>query len=149
MRSHFRRHAARGFTLAEVMTVVAIVAILAAMAWPSFADAIHRSHRTDGVTALEQLQLAQERWRTDHATYAAELQALAMRGSTPGGYYTIAIVDADDEGYVATATATSTQASDERCRTLRLALRAGSLSHASINGAGVVDTTSPNPCWHS
>jgi type IV pilus assembly protein PilE len=41
-----------GFTLIELMIVVAIVAILAAIAYPSYTQYIKRAHRADAKTAL-------------------------------------------------------------------------------------------------
>lgn len=41
-----------GFTLIELMIVVAIVAILAGVAYPSYSAYIQRAHRTDAKTAL-------------------------------------------------------------------------------------------------
>lgn len=43
---------ARGFTLIELMIVVAIVAILAAVAYPSYRDSISKSRRAEARAQL-------------------------------------------------------------------------------------------------
>lgn len=59
-----------GFTLIELMVVVAVVAILAAITLPSFADQMRKSRRAAAVSALQDAQLRLERWRVDHADYS-------------------------------------------------------------------------------
>lgn len=68
----------RGFTLIELMIVVAIVGILAAIAYPSYRDSVIRSNRADALTTLSTLSAAQERFytRSAPATYAADFRDL-------------------------------------------------------------------------
>jgi type IV pilus assembly protein PilE len=60
-----------GFSLIEVMIVVAIVAILAAIAYPSYVDSVRKAKRAEGRAALFQLMQQQERFYTQNAKYIA------------------------------------------------------------------------------
>lgn len=68
----------RGFTLIELMIVVAIVGILAAIAYPSYRDSVIKSQRSDALTTLQRLASVQERFYTRNApaTYAADFRTL-------------------------------------------------------------------------
>lgn len=66
--SRYRR--VTGFTLIEVMIVVAIVGILAAIAYPSYVDSVRKGKRADGRAALTSLLQQQERYFTQNNTYA-------------------------------------------------------------------------------
>ena len=68
-----RQAAAPGFTLVEVMIAVVIVGLLAAVAIPAFTDSVRKSRRAEAFSALSAVQLAQERWRGNNASYASEL----------------------------------------------------------------------------
>ena len=61
----------RGFTLIEIMIVVAIIAILASVAYPTYQGAILKTKRAEGKSALMQLMMAQERYYSQQNTYKA------------------------------------------------------------------------------
>jgi type IV pilus assembly protein PilE len=60
-----------GFTLVEVLFVLAIVAVLAAIAYPSYAGYIIKTRRIEGQIALIELMQQQERFFTQNNTYIA------------------------------------------------------------------------------
>jgi type IV pilus assembly protein PilE len=63
------RRRTRGFTLIEVMIVVAIVAILAAIAVPSYRYAVMKGKRAQGRTAILDLIQQEERYMTQNNKY--------------------------------------------------------------------------------
>lgn len=59
-----------GFTLIEMLVVLAILCILAAAAVPSYTGYMVRTRRTEGQIALIEAMQQQERYRLQHNTYA-------------------------------------------------------------------------------
>ncbi len=62
---------ARGFTLIEVMIVVAIIGILSAVAVPAYTDYITRGRIPDATSGLAARQTRMEQWFQDARTYRA------------------------------------------------------------------------------
>jgi type IV pilus assembly protein PilE len=59
-----------GFTLVELMVVLAVAGMLAAMAYPGYRQYVVRAKRTEGQMALHALMQQQERYFTQHNRYA-------------------------------------------------------------------------------
>src|SRR5262245_35286092 len=65
-----KRDRAAGFTLVELLTVVAVVAILVTVAYPSYQDYVRKGKRAEGRAALLRTAQVLERWYSDKSTYA-------------------------------------------------------------------------------
>ncbi|MGV8900584.1 MAG: type IV pilin protein [Burkholderiaceae bacterium] len=59
----------KGFTLIELMIVVAVIGILAAVAYPSYQDSIIKTKRAEGRAALMAVMQQQERYYTQNNAY--------------------------------------------------------------------------------
>ena len=71
-----QRRVSRGFTLIEVMIVVAIIAILAAVAIPSYRDYILRGQLVDAASQLSAFSANMERYYQDNRKYRAVSAAI-------------------------------------------------------------------------
>ncbi|MEP6863880.1 MAG: prepilin-type N-terminal cleavage/methylation domain-containing protein [Deltaproteobacteria bacterium] len=71
----------RGFTLIELMIVVAIIGILAAVAIPAFLEYMKRSKATEASLNLNKIGKASKRVKGEIGTYAAEAGAMLPHSS--------------------------------------------------------------------
>lgn len=96
---------AKGFTLIELMIVVAIVGILATVAYPSYTSHVDRSKRSEAIASLYTLAAGQERFYTISNRYETALEFGTEE--TEYGYYNITLVNiAGTSTYRLTATPT-------------------------------------------
>lgn len=65
-----------GFTLIEVMIVVAILAIISSIAYPSYMEHVRKSRRADAQIKLQELAQLQESFFSRNLTYASSLSGL-------------------------------------------------------------------------
>ena len=104
----------RGFSLIELMIVVAVIGILAAIAYPSYQDYLRRGHRADAQAYLMDIAQRQQQYFTDNRSYASTVAALNSTVPTNvSSYYTIAVATGSTPpSFTITATATGSQLSD-------------------------------------
>jgi type IV pilus assembly protein PilE len=140
-----------GFTLIELMIVVGLVGILAIVAYPSFQESIRKSRRADAIAGLSQLQQLQERFRGQQPTYATAMASMPgpPPATSPERHYVLAVNAASANGYTmtATASASSPQYGDTKCRGLRVQMAGGTITYSSLNSVGDVDAANANRCW--
>lgn len=76
----------KGFTLIELMIVVAIIGILAAMALPAYQDYTKRSHVSEGLSLAGSLKQAVAEYRADKGEWpTSNYQAGAAQGGSIKG----------------------------------------------------------------
>lgn len=117
-----------GFTLIELMIVVAIIGIIAAVAYPSYQEYVRNAKRADAETALMELAHFMERYYTANGRYVDgdgdEPDLPFSQAPRDGGTktYDIALVEASTSAtaYVLQAVPTGSMAND-KCGTLTLA----------------------------
>jgi type IV pilus assembly protein PilE len=146
-----------GFTLMELMIVVAVVSILATIALPSFMDSIRKGRRSEAVAALAQVQQEQERWRANNSQYTNTISDLKVsldpNNKTSSGYYSVSLAQKSESMYTATAQAVAgtSQSSDTNCSTLRVRLRGGNVQYGGCGGCALpapdAALSDPNRCW--
>ncbi|MBH2033064.1 MAG: type IV pilin protein [Pseudomonadales bacterium] len=134
-----------GFTLIEMMVVVAVMAILAAIAMPSYQEYLLRAHRADGIALLNEVAARQERHYAQNNRYVIaddDVAELSLRnaGVSDSGYYQLSLAEGgdDDGGYVLTAIALDGQAADTDCLNLIL---------SGAGERGVTGTAGAADCW--
>ena len=133
----------KGFTLIELMIVVAIVAILAAVAYPSYTNQVRKSRRAQAKADLVELAQQAERYHTVNNSFAdfdlGTTSGTFAQSPREGGTarYTLSTAGAPTQStYTLQAVPQGDQAKD-KCGTL------------SITQAGVKGSTGAavSECW--
>lgn len=144
---NFSPRCCTGFTLIEVMCVLAVTGVLSSIVYPGFSRILHKARRSDAHLALMTLQMAQERHRSDHMAYGS-LAELGLASTTPAKHYTLSVDAVSESGFKARAVASGMQASDTNCRHLQLSVDGLNVTHESGADASVSNAAEVNKqCW--
>lgn len=130
----------RGFTLIELMIVVAVIAVLATIAIPSYQNYADRTRRADAQSDMLELAQALERGRINTNEYASDIANLPFQQSPQSGNGVFYLFSLNSTATTFTLTATpQNRQTNDRCGTLTLD-QAGRRT-ATLDGAAVTD------CW--
>lgn len=142
----------RGFTLIELMVAVAILAILSGIAYPLYDSQSRKGKRPDGITALEKIAQAEQRYFSDNGTFTITVTTLPgiTSATSPGGYYTLSVAAGAGgigSSFVVTATPVGNQLQDT-CRSFTLSnTGARGVTAVYSNGDAVSATDARAICW--
>jgi type IV pilus assembly protein PilE len=112
-----------GFTLIELMIVVAVIAILAIIALPQYVEHVRKGKRSEALEAIGDMQLREERWRAEHPAYGVTDDLTGSASNTTAlnnarKYYNVSattVAATAGTSYVITATRKGDLANDPRC----------------------------------
>jgi type IV pilus assembly protein PilE len=104
---------AYGFSMVELMIVIAIVGILASVAVPMYREHVIDSRRSEARAAIEEIRNRQYEFFQNYKRYGT-LSEINQPNTTPGGYYQLAVATSALR-FSATATAINNQADDTEC----------------------------------
>lgn len=133
------------------MLVVVIVTILAAIAIPSYQRYVTKSRRSDAITSLSAVAQAQERWRTNNASYASTLAELGLPENSNNRHYTMSLSGIGNpagfsSGYEvhAVPASSSPQSGDDECADIAIRVQGGQLLYLATNSSSA---SSASICW--
>ena len=96
-----------GFTLIEVMTVVAVIGILVAIALPNYQEHLLRAKLVEAGSSLAQIRVKLEQYYQDNRSYPAVDECTKVVESGNSKYFGFSCTIADDaQGFTVTATGT-------------------------------------------
>ena len=130
----------RGFTLVELLVVVAVIGILAAIAVPQYSDHVMRSKIAEATATLSEHRVRMEQYFQDNRTYVGACAAGTVAPTPTGRYFTYACSNLAATTYTVTATGVASQGMDGFVYTINQA------NARATTGVPTGWTTNTN-CW--
>jgi type IV pilus assembly protein PilE len=131
----------RGFTLVELLVVLAIVAIILTFAYPSYLNQVIKARRADGHALLYEAAQRQQRHFTENNAFTATIGdgGLELNTSSQEGYYTLSVDRPSSTTYTLTAATVAPQTADTDCGNL-------TITHLNVKGC-TASGCNVDRCW--
>lgn len=139
-----------GFTMVELIIVVAVIGILAGIAYPSYLDSVRKSRRADAMVTLLTLAGLQEKFYIQKSTYTTEIAGGAGlnfgKTTSTEDYYSMAVTAGPTADLKSSFTLTATpvagksQADDDKCYTF-------SIDSRNLKIAKTAAGSDTDDCW--
>ncbi|MEA3413064.1 MAG: type IV pilin protein [Pseudomonadota bacterium] len=129
-----------GFSLIELMIVVAVIGILAAIGYPAYTDQVRKARRTEAKTFLLGAAAREERRFTNMGNYTNDMTVLGYANNpelTEDGWYSVAAATPTATTFTLTATPQNDQATDG----------CGNFTLTQAGVKGVSGTLAATDCW--
>lgn len=139
-----RGYKSAGFSLIEVMIVVAILGIILGIGVPSYSSYMEKTRRADAIALLSEVAGEQERFFTENNRYATTMTEMGYTAATElseNGFYGVSVTASGGTTFTLTAApiAGEPQENDTKC---------GSFTINSAGSKGVVNASLPaEKCW--
>ena len=138
----------RGFTLIELMVVIAIIGIISAIAYPSYMEYVKKAKRADAQASLTELSQYMERWYTGHGFYSkaadgAAAPDLPFDTSPKEGeaIYSLSVSAISASGYtLEAAPIAGKQMAGDKCDSM-------TITNTGVRGVGENATVAKEECW--
>ena len=155
---YLKKQKQKGFTLIEMMIVVAILGIVSAIAVPSYMDYVTKGKRTDAKVELLRMAQLQESYFVQNLSYAKDFTSATNAGGlgltgpieSEQGEYTILLNPTPAgcggtsvspcTGFTLTADAGTIQSNDAKCLDF-------TLTNTGVKGVTGAHSATPRDCW--
>jgi type IV pilus assembly protein PilE len=133
----------KGFTLVELMIVVAIIAILSSIGYPLYSSYLSKARRAEAKAELMQIMQAEQRYFTANSIYVSNLTKLGYSSATvttESKQHTIAAAACDSDIKTCVKLTATPNLADAEC---------GNLIYDSTGTKRITGAESNlDKCWH-
>ncbi|AJI55652.1 hypothetical protein LA56_1409 [Francisella philomiragia] len=138
-----------GFSLVELMVVIAIIAILASIGLPMYNNHILKNHRSEATSELLSAASAADNFEIRFGSFPSGSSINSFyHENTANNYYLLSYCSGEPEcpdvSYVITATAQGSQTADTPCETIELEVDGGIVNKTAKDSSEKYNAE----CWN-